>query len=103
VAEGASLVILGHVNSGAEVSADGDIHIYGRLSGRALAGLGGDGKSKIFAGKFNAELVAIADVFTTCDFGEEMEEGREGVVLGAPTSVSLNERGGSLVFYSFKV
>ncbi|GAB5033303.1 septum site-determining protein [Nannochloropsis oceanica] len=103
VAEGASLVILGHVNSGAEVSADGDIHIYGRLSGRALAGLGGDGKSKIFAGKFNAELVAIADVFTTCDFGEEMEEGREGVVLGAPTSVSLNERGGSLVFHSFKV
>jgi len=100
VAEGASLVILGHVNSGAEVSADGDIHIYGRLTGRALAGLGGDGKSRIFAGKFNAELVAIADVFTTCDFGEE---GEEGVVLGAPMSVSLDERGGSLVFHSFKV
>lgn len=39
VAEGASLVILGHVNSGAEVSADGDIHVYGKLTGRALAGL----------------------------------------------------------------
>ena len=65
--------------------------------------MGGDGKSRIFAGKFNAELVAIADVFTTCDFGEEGEEGREGVVLGAPTSVSLDEGKGGLVFHSFKV
>jgi septum site-determining protein MinC len=46
-AEGRSLVILGGVNEGAEVMADGDIHVYGRLQGRAVAGLSGDRSAKV--------------------------------------------------------
>lgn len=106
VAEGTSLVVLGHVHSGAEVSADGDIHIYGKLTGRALAGLSGDVRAKIFAGRFNAELVAIGEVFTTCDVGEGGGEGEEGGVrgvVGGPASVSLEEKTGKLVFGTFKV
>jgi septum site-determining protein MinC len=106
VAEGTSLVVLGHVHSGAEVSADGDIHIYGKLTGRALAGLSGHVRAKIFAGRFNAELVAIGEVFTTCDVGEGGGEGEEGGVrgvVGGPASVSLEEKTGQLLFRTFKV
>lgn len=49
-AEGKSLVILGGVNEGAEVMADGDIHVYGRLQGRAVAGLSGDRSAKVASG-----------------------------------------------------
>jgi septum site-determining protein MinC len=58
-----------------QVAADGDIHVYGRLGGRALAGLSGDKGARVFAAKFNAELVSIADVFTTCDQVEGGEHG----------------------------
>lgn len=48
-AEGRSLVVLGGVNEGAEIMADGDIHVYGRLQGRAVAGLSGDRSAKVLA------------------------------------------------------
>ena len=46
-AENTSLVVFGNVSSGAEVLADGDVHIYGRLQGRALAGLSGNRGAKV--------------------------------------------------------
>ena len=54
------LIITGAVANGAEVIADGNIHIYGSLRGRAMAGAQGDEKTRIFASEFHAELVAIA-------------------------------------------
>ena len=48
------------VANGAEVIADGSIHVYGRLSGRALAGAQGDANARIYCLDFQAELVSIA-------------------------------------------
>jgi septum site-determining protein MinC len=54
------LVVTGAIANGAEVIADGSIHIYGGLRGRAMAGAQGDEKARIFVSNFHAELVAIA-------------------------------------------
>jgi septum site-determining protein MinC len=54
------LVVTGSVANAAEVIADGDIHIYGGLRGRAMAGAQGDADARIFVHDFRAELVAIA-------------------------------------------
>jgi septum site-determining protein MinC len=54
------LIVTGGVANGAEVIADGSIHIYGGLRGRAMAGAQGDAKARIYVSDFRAELVAIA-------------------------------------------
>lgn len=59
-AQGRDLVVAANVGAGAEVIADGSIHIYGPLRGRALAGAQGNEKARIFCREFHAELVAIA-------------------------------------------
>lgn len=59
-AKGGDLIILSAVNPGAECFADGSIHIYGPLRGRALAGINGDTQAKIFCRTLDAELIAIA-------------------------------------------
>jgi septum site-determining protein MinC len=51
------------VGAGAEVIADGSIHIYGALRGRALAGASGLTTARIFCRDFNAELVAVAGTY----------------------------------------
>ncbi|MFT4928553.1 MAG: septum site-determining protein MinC [Phenylobacterium sp.] len=58
-AQDSNLVILGSVAHGAEVVADGDIHIYGTLRGRALAGAKGKADAKIYCQNLQAELVSI--------------------------------------------
>jgi septum site-determining protein MinC len=59
-AENRDLTVVTAVGAGAEVIADGSIHIYGALRGRALAGAQGNEKARIFCREFHAELVAIA-------------------------------------------
>lgn len=54
------LVVTGAIANGAEVIADGSIHVYGGLRGRAMAGAQGDEKARIYVSDFRAELVAIA-------------------------------------------
>ena len=66
-ARGRDLVIVSAVGSGAEVLADGSIHIYGRLSGRALAGAQGDASARIYCQDFQAELVSIAGHYRVLD------------------------------------
>ena len=66
-AENADLIVLGLVNEGAEVIADGHIHIYAPLRGRALAGASGDQNARIFAQSMQAELVSIAGIYRTFD------------------------------------
>lgn len=59
-AENRDLTVLAAVGAGAEVIADGSIHIYGALRGRALAGAQGNARARIFCREFHAELVAVA-------------------------------------------
>lgn len=54
------LTVCATVGAGAEVIADGSIHVYGALRGRALAGAGGLATARIFCREFHAELVAVA-------------------------------------------
>jgi len=69
-AEGGDLIVLSSVSPGAELLADGHIHVYGTLRGRALAGINGDEKARIFCQKLEAELVSIAGQYKIF---EEME------------------------------
>ena len=59
-ARGADLIVTAAVSPGAEIIADGNIHVYGPLRGRALAGAAGDAEARIFCSRFEAELVSIA-------------------------------------------
>lgn len=59
-ADNRDLTVLTGVGAGAEVIADGSVHIYGPLRGRALAGAQGNQQARIFCREFHAELVAIA-------------------------------------------
>ena len=59
-AKGCDLIITSTVSHGAEVLADGNIHVYGTLNGRALAGVQGDTNAKIFCKNLDSELIAIA-------------------------------------------
>jgi len=54
------LSIVGPVSSGAELMADGNIHVYGPLRGRAMAGMNGNGKTRIFCQALDAELISVA-------------------------------------------
>jgi septum site-determining protein MinC len=67
VAENGDLTIVGSVASGAEVVAAGNIHIYGTLRGRAMAGARGDTSARIFCHRLEAELLAIAGLFQTSE------------------------------------
>jgi septum site-determining protein MinC len=57
------LIVIGTVGAGAEVMADGCVHVYGALRGRAMAGVRGDTTARVFTQEFRAELVAVAGVF----------------------------------------
>jgi len=61
------LTVLSSVGAGAEVIADGSIHIYGPLRGRALAGANGNANARIFCRSFQAQLVAVAGQYKTLD------------------------------------
>jgi septum site-determining protein MinC len=57
------LVVTSAVGAGAEVMADGCVHVYGTLRGRAMAGVRGEVSARVFCHEFNAELVSIAGVY----------------------------------------
>lgn len=67
VAERGDLTVIGSVASGAELVAAGNIHVYGPLRGRAMAGCHGDTGAHIFCQSLNAELVAIAGLYQTSE------------------------------------
>lgn len=66
-ARGADLVVLALVSHGAEVIADGNVHVYAPLRGRALAGARGDTSARIFAHCMEAELLSVAGVYRAID------------------------------------
>ncbi len=68
-ARGTDLIITAVVNSGAEIIADGNIHVYAPLRGRALAGASGNTAARIFTMSLEAELVSIAGIYRTFENG----------------------------------
>lgn len=68
-AEGANLVLLAIANAGSELIADGDIHVYAPLRGKAIAGAHGNESARIFVHKMEAELLSIAGCFKVFEDG----------------------------------
>ena len=66
-AKDSDLIILSQVGQGAEVIADGNIHIYGTLRGRAIAGASGNKEARIFCQSLQAELISIAGIYQVSD------------------------------------
>ncbi len=83
-AKGGGLVLLAGMSPGSEVIADGCIHCYGPLRGRALAGARGDTSARIFSTNFGPELVSIAGVYRT------FERGIPQAVAGRSAQVRLS-------------
>lgn len=71
------LIILSSVSPGAELLAEGSIHVYGVLRGRALAGLNGDTEARVFCKKLEADLVSIAGQYRL--FEEPLTESHKSI------------------------
>jgi septum site-determining protein MinC len=82
-AAGGDIVVLAAVSPGAEVIADGSIHVYAPLKGRALAGARGDTAARIFTTHLEAELVSIAGVYRT------FESAPDAAVAKKPAQIRL--------------
>ena len=90
-AQGRDLVVSAGVGAGAEVIADGSVHVYGPLRGRALAGAQGDEKARIFCREFHAELVAIAGRYKVIEEVPQALRGRAVQVWLQDDSLHLAE------------
>lgn len=75
-AQARDLTVTASVANGAELIADGSIHVYGRLNGRALAGALGDRNARIFCTDFRAELVSIAGHYRVFEEIPQQFEGK---------------------------
>jgi septum site-determining protein MinC len=84
-AKGRDLVVLAPVGQGAELIADGNIHIYAPLRGRALAGVMGNERARIFCKELRAELVSVAGLYRV---SEDLPEN----LLGVAAQIRLNGR-----------
>ena len=82
-AKGCDLIVTAMVSAGAEVIADGNIHVYAPLRGRALAGASGDKAARIFTTSLEAELVSVAGLYRTFESGVPADLARQ------PATVSL--------------
>ncbi|QBR84264.1 septum site-determining protein MinC [Legionella israelensis] len=67
VAKNSDLIVTSSVSHGAELLADGHIHVYGALRGRVLAGISGDSEARIFCMSLDAELISIAGFYRLSD------------------------------------
>jgi septum site-determining protein MinC len=83
-AKGGDLVVLALVNHGAEVIADGSVHVYAPLRGKAIAGARGDTSARIYAHSLEAELLSIAGIYRTA------ENPMPADVAGKPAQVLLD-------------
>lgn len=82
-ARGADLIVLAVVSFGAEVIADGNIHVYAPLRGRAMAGARGDTSARIYTTCLEAQLVSVAGIYRTA------ETPLPAAVQGQPAQVRL--------------
>lgn len=66
-AQDRDLIVIGQVSEGAEIMADGNVHVYGRCRGRVAAGVGGQEHAQIFCLTFEPELVSLAGTYCGSD------------------------------------
>ena len=83
-ARGTDLVVLAMVSFGAEVIADGNIHVYAPLRGRAIAGARGNIHARIFSTCMEPQLVSIAGIYRTTEVAISTD------ILGKPAQVRLD-------------
>jgi septum site-determining protein MinC len=96
-ARGADLIVLAMVNQGAEVVADGNIHVYAPLRGKAMAGASGNTSARIFSLCLEPELISIAGIYRTS------ENALPATVQGKPAQVRLSNDGqDKLLFEALK-
>ena len=84
-AKNCDLIVMAVVSAGAELLADGNIHVYGPLRGRALAGINGNSEARIFCQQLGAELLSIAGQYKVA------EDLRRDPAWGKATQTYLNE------------
>ncbi|WP_373508014.1 septum site-determining protein MinC, partial [Thiocapsa sp.] len=84
-AVGGDLSIIAAVSSGAELMADGNIHVYGPLRGRALAGMKGNTAARIFCQDLQAELVSVAGHY-------RVSENIPSELRGVPVQIYLDQK-----------
>jgi len=75
-APGGDLIVIAPVSAGAELLADGNIHVYGPLRGRALAGVKGDVETRIFCQNLQAELISVAGHYRVSENFRSQDTGR---------------------------
>ncbi len=92
-ARGADLVMLAMVNAGAEVVADGNIHVYAPLRGKAMAGASGNTQARIFSLCMEPELISIAGIYRTS------EQQLPKDIQGKPAQVRLSTDGGDRLLF----
>ncbi|MBV1871304.1 MAG: septum site-determining protein MinC [Gammaproteobacteria bacterium] len=90
-AKGGDLIVLSSVSDGAEILADGNIHVYGSLRGRALAGIHGDKTARIFCSNFEASLVSVAGVYLLNDSIEPRLRGKSVQIVLDNEQLDINE------------
>lgn len=88
-AKDSDLIVMAMVSAGAEVIADGNIHVYAPLRGRALAGASGNARARIFTTSLEAELLSIAGIYRTFESGLPTDLARQ------PVMVRLSDEGGN--------
>ena len=93
-AANADLIVLAPVSPGAELLADGNIHVYGTLRGRALAGLSGDVNARIFAQSLEAELISIAGLYRVAEDIEPAARGKAAQVYREGDALRICPLGG---------
>ncbi|PSW18739.1 septum site-determining protein MinC [Photobacterium sanctipauli] len=88
-AKNCDLVVMNHVSAGAEIIADGCIHIYGTLRGRAIAGANGQQNATIFCQNLQSELVSIAGNYWLSDKIQDEFWGKNVVVSLAENNLNI--------------
>lgn len=79
------LIVIATVSAGAEILAEGNIHVYGSLRGRALAGVLGNTESRIFCSDLQAELVSVAGIY-------KLKDDLTGYTPQMPVHISLKDQ-----------
>lgn len=91
---GGDLIVLNHINNGAEVATDGSLHIYGKGQGRLVAGATGDTHARIFCQNFDPSLVSVAGMYC-------LKDDIPSEMIGKAVQVCYSAEKG-LVFYLMK-
>jgi septum site-determining protein MinC len=88
-AKNCDLVVMSHVSAGAEIIADGCIHVYGNLRGRAIAGANGQHQAQIFCQNIQSELISIAGNYWLSDKIKEEFWGKGVVISLAENNLNI--------------